>query len=371
MLMPLLSFSRSLALLGWVALFLLLPSTPHATPPSAGEIKENTNYVLFGRYARFEPSAVAAFHGTPYLVVLNDKIDHSESPFSVYELKKGKTPEAPSALIERARIWPRINGKKVKLAKLEGITPSRKTPGVFYAITAFDRPVPKYRVLLRFRLAIEEGKKGKKNKKKPKKSFVFKDIKAITIADPTAFIEKNKQKKWSKIEAIALTPDEDALLLGVRAVGKSFKAPEFRVLILRYALKNTKQAPKIVVDLETKPFVGRSEGIAAMAYVPSTKQYLLVTSYEDDSQSRPVDQIGAHIWFLPSDLNALNQASTWQKAARLRLKHKAEGIADLGDGRYLVVYDDDADRKAGTQAREGYLPLRQNEAVFSIHNLPR
>jgi hypothetical protein len=362
--MPSLLFSRFLALSGQIVL-LLLPSTLYATPPTKGEIKDNAPYLLFGRYARFEPSAVAAFHGTPYLIVLNDKEDYKESPFSIYEMKKGASSKIPPSLIERARIWPRINGKKIKIAKLEGITPSRKTPGVFYAITAFDRPVPKYRVLLRFRLAIKE------RKKKKKASFSFKDITLLSIADPTAFIEKTKQKKWSKIEALALTPDEDALLLGVRAVGSSFKAPEYRVLILRYSLNHLQQTPQIVVDLETKPLLGRSEGIAAMAYIPSTKQYLVVTSYEDDNQARPIDQIGAHIWFLPGDLSFLGHASAWYKAARLRLKHKAEGIADLGDGRFLVVYDDDADRKAGTKLRDGYLPLRQNEAVFSIHTLPR
>ncbi len=315
-------------------------------------------YRTFGRYNRFEPSAVALWPGTSYVVVLNDRSKWT-SPISVFKLsKKGRLKEIARPVVV-------IKGKPLDISKFEGITASQKTPGVFYATTAFDRPVPSFRIMVRFELqAKAKGKKGKKV------SIKMKSARVIKLRDPAGVIKGKYKMPWYKIEALALTPEEDALVVGVRAYGKSYKKPQFRVLLLRYALNRVDRDPVVLAHIDLKGLLGREEGIAALEYLPERKQYLLVTSYENDDASPPTAQVGGHLWLVSTDLAALNRVETWKKAWRQKVSHKPEGVTPLAGGKILVVYDDDNDRKAKGKDKPGTFPMQANEAAYSILTLP-
>lgn len=320
-------------------------------------------YVTFGRYDRFEPSAVALWPGTRYVVVLNDRFKWV-SPFSVFKMtKKGK-------LKEVARPVPMIKGKPVLVSKLEGMTASQKKPGLFYAITSHDRPVPAFRQLLRFQLTEKSKKKKKKKGKKKKAKIKMTKFKVLKFRDPGAFLKAKFKMPWYKIEALALTPAEDALIVGVRTYGESYKKPLFRVILLRYDLKRLKKDPTLLAHIDLTSLVGRSEGISALEYLPERKQYLLVTSYENDDASPPVAQVGGHLWLVSTDLTTLNNMDTWKKAWRQKVTHKPEGVTPIGGNKILVVYDDDNDRKAKGKPGPGVFPMNSNEAAFSIVHLP-
>jgi hypothetical protein len=315
-------------------------------------------YKTFGRYNRFEPSAVALWPGTSYVVVLNDRSKWT-SPISVFKMgKKG-------GLKEIARPIVMIKGKALDISKFEGITASQKKPGVFYATTAFDRPVPSFRIVVRFELqAKSKGKKGKKV------SIKMKSAKVMKFRDPSGVIKAKYKMPWYKIEALALTPEEDALIVGVRTYGKSYKKPQFRVLLLRYDLKRVNKDPSVLAHFDLKGLLGREEGISALEYLPERKQYLLVTSYENDDASPPTAQVGGHLWLVSTDLTTLNQEETWKKAWRQKVTHKPEGVTPLGGGKILVVYDDDNDRKSKGKDKPGTFPMQANEAAYSIITLP-
>jgi hypothetical protein len=247
----------------------------------------------------------------------------------------------------------------VEAEKLEGVTASRRTRGVFYGTTSFDRPGGGTNRLVKITL----DRQGR---------LVSQEV--LPLYHPGEAVKKQLGLPWSKVEALALTPEEDRLLLGVRAVGPDFRSPQFRVTILSYKLDALTEEPELVVNVDLSPdtLLGRPEGISSLEYVESLGSYLLLTSFEDPRDVPPIEQTGGHLWVVPSDLAAVSAPEAWRDLPRLELGRKPEGVAAASkDGsKALVVFDDDDDRKSAT-GEGGKFKLAPNQAVFSIVDVPR
>jgi len=125
---------------------------------------QDEEYIIFGKYKKFEPSGIARIPNSNDYIIINDK----KSSLSIFELTK------EGRLDEKMEIDLIQDSKKIKLKKLEGITASLKDPGTFYAITAFDRKEEKYRKLVRFSLEESNKKEDQENE----------NAKVFTIYDP-------------------------------------------------------------------------------------------------------------------------------------------------------------------------------------------
>lgn len=316
--------------------------------PTPEAHRESSQYVVFDRRPKFEPSAVARMGDSDRFLVMNDK---AEMPaVSVYQLSylPGSVPQLREVL-----------SFAVAAEKLEGVTASRRTPGVFYGTTSFDRPGGGTNRLVRITLDQQGRPAGQE---------------VLPLYHPGEAIKKQLGLPWSKVEALALTPEEDRLLLGVRAVGPDFKNPRFRVTILSYKLDALTEEPELVVDIDLSPeaLLGRPEGISSLEYVEGLGSYLLLTSFEDPRDCPAIEQTGGHLWVIPSDLAAVSTPEAWRDLPRLEFDRKAEGVAAASQNglKALIVFDDDADRKSAT-GEQGKFRLAPNQAVFSIVDVPR
>ncbi len=316
--------------------------------PAPEASRESSEYVVFDRRPRFEPSAVAKIGDSGRFLVMSDKADMPA--VSVYQL--GFLPNSAPQLRE-------VHSFTVEAKKLEGVTASRRTRGVFYGTTSFDRPGGGTNRLVRITLD-EQGR------------LVSQE--ALPLYHPGEAIRKQLGLPWSKVEALALSPEEDRLLLGVRAVGADFKNPQFRVTILSYKLDALTEEPELVLSIDLSPdtLLGRPEGISSLEYVEGLGSYLLLTSFEDPRDVPPIEQTGAHLWVLPRDLATLSTPEAWRDLPRLELGRKAEGVAAASRNglKALIVFDDDDDRKSAT-GEGGKFKLAPNQAVFSIVDVPR
>lgn len=326
----------------------LFASSRPASQPSV-------RYSTFGRYIAFEPSAITRIGKEPFFLVADDKSEIDQS-FSIFELTEEKELE------EVHRFGLRLGGKEGQIRKLEATTSSYKKPGVFYAITAFDRPQAAYNRLLRFQITTHRDKRGLR-------AWKAEAVEQLPLFSPTLWIAKNLNFPWSKVEAISLSPDESSLILGVRAIGVHYTKPIYRVLLLRYALSDLQRPPLLLAHVDLQGVIGHSEGISALRYVPLRDQYLLTTSYEDDSRSPETAQVSGHLWIVGRDLSALASIEAWRNLPKIHLLHKPEGIEALGQSKAIVVYDDDGARKS-RQGHKGKFHLAPNEASFSILPLP-
>ena len=247
----------------------------------------------------------------------------------------------------------------VEAEKLEGVAASARVPGVFYATTSFDRPGEGTNRLVKITLDQQGQLAGQE---------------VLPLYHPGEAIKKQLELPWSKVEALALSPEEDRLLFGVRAMGPDFMDPAFRVAILSYRLDALTEEPELVLNIDLSPdtLLGRPEGISSLEYVESLKSYLLLTSFEDPRDIPAIEQTGAHLWVIPGDLAALSAPVAWRDLPRRELHRKAEGVAAVSrDGlKALIVFDDDAARKSDT-GEQGMFKLAPNEAVFSVVDVPR
>ncbi|MBW2738938.1 MAG: hypothetical protein JRE64_08830 [Deltaproteobacteria bacterium] len=304
-------------------------------------------YTTFGKYPRFEPSGIARIGNTRHFLVVNDKKEGGS--FSIFELTRN------DMLIEVDQFELRIGKSIVDLSKLEAITASNKQPGTFYAITAFDRYASKsweYRKLVRFRLD---------DSRQPV------ECEELKLYDPGKKIASHLNYKWSKVEAMALSPDETSLLIGIRAIGESYKLPLYKVIILKYDLKDLLQGPEVIVNVDLNEYLKRPEGISSLEFSHKLNSFLLLTSFEDESRYPPISQVGGHLWIAPRDLSQLNKIDRWKSLERTTFSHKPEGVDMLSSREAIVVFDDDGDRKS-TTGEKGKFKLGANEAVFSIVN---
>lgn len=351
-----------------------LGSLVFTVPRSAESADEE--YSTFESYKLFEPSGIARIPNTDDYIVIDDKDPY----LFIFKLQDKKLHQISNPPIKLKYKYKDENGKKtevkVKVKKLEGITASLKNPGTFYAITAFDRDNEKYRKLVRFSL--------KKNKdEKNEESYIIENIKELKISNPhKAIIDKDGPIPWLKVEGLALTPDEKHLLVGVRAIGEDFDNPEYRVIILKYKIKELNKLPEILVNVDLKDAenlqkilgMPEGEGISSLEYDPNSGKYIVLTSYEDkDGKSK--EHVSGHLWLVPEDFEGLNDAANWEQYKKMpSFSHKPEGVSLTSKpGKAIIVFDDDNDRKCiddnngkCIKVCEGKFNYKPNEGVFKI-----
>lgn len=307
--------------------------------------QKGEDYQVFGRKMIFEPSGIARTPEKNTFLVVNDKDD--EPPVVIFRLEGGKMTEAGVIDLKKAGI---------KTKKFEGITASKKSPGIFYAITSFTKEKGKNKKLIRIEL---------------NKDLSLKDAREMGLYDPELLVKQKFSRDWLAIEAITLTPDERSLLIGIRSMGESSKKKDFGVTILQYDIAQMSKEPKIIVNIDISSIVGRPEGISDMSFVPELGKYLVLTSYEnmsDGAAGENAASVGGHLWFAPEDLAALNKPETWKKLESITLKYKSEGAEYAGDNKVIIVFDEDQSRKSMTDPSK--IKLQINQDYFLITNVP-
>lgn len=308
------------------------------------------SYTTFGRYRKFEPSGVSRIGKTSYFIVINDK--NKTPPFSLFELTE------QGRLLEIAQFEIRTQDKQIDVFKLEAITASRKNSGTFYAITAFDRDESKFpgsRKLILFKLDNTHN---------------LIDFEELKLYDPGKMVSMELKREWSKVEALALSPEEEYLFIGVRAIGESYKSSSYKVIILKYTLNDLNKKPEILVNVDLQDYLQRSEGISSLEFSHELNKFLLLTSFEDNTEPILKDQVGGHLWIVPRELSRLNSLVQWKTFKRIAFIHKPEGVEALSARKAIVVFDDDDDRKS-IEGVGGKFRLASNEAVFSVVDLSR
>lgn len=300
-----------------------------------------------GKYRKFEPSGVSKIGKTNSFIIINDK--NEEPPFSIFQWT------GEGQLKEVSQFALKTKDRQVDVFKLEAITASRKDPGTFYVITSFDRNEPGYRKLIRFKLD---------------KTNELINFEELNLYDPRKIITLKLKKEWSAIEALALSPEEEYLFIGVRAIGENYETPSYKVIILKYAINDLDKEPEILVSVDLQGYLGRPEGISSLEYSSELNKFLLLTSFEvgDDITTIKKDQVGGHLWIVPEELSKLNSLDQWKEFKRLTFTHKPEGVEVLSASKAIVVFDDDNDRKSIT-GDESKFKLAPNEAVFCTTNL--
>jgi hypothetical protein len=289
-------------------------------------------------YARFtgrtfEPSAAAFDPASGRVLVLSD---HDTTLYR-YEL----SPAGLAAPAEE-RHDPLRLPEGMQAAKFEGMT--RLPSGAFLAVTAFDRPDPRYRRLLRFSYAP-----GAPAEATPV---------AVNDGALTAAIQAASGLPWFKVEGLAVDRTGTKVLFGVRNVGESYHAPIDVALVVRCPLEGDRVGlPEEVIRLSTAEALdGQAEGLSDLQLDAGGDGFLVLTSHEgvDD---RPEGHSG-HLFRVPAGV-LLGTAGPMPVplGAPLRgFRAKPEGLAVEPSGVLIVVFDDDRDWKhlfAGYEQSDG------------------
>jgi hypothetical protein len=182
-----------------------IPAVSPAPTPSA--VLPAPPYPRFAGVT-FEPSAAAFDPASGRVLVLSD---HDTTLYR-YELGSAGLVLPPGEHHDPLRL-----PKGLEAAKFEGLT--RLPSGEFLAVTAFDRPDPAFRRLLRFTYAP-----GAPAEAVP---LAVNDV-ALATAVRTA-----SGLPWFKIEALAVDRSGTRVFFGVRNVGETYKAPRDVVLVVR------------------------------------------------------------------------------------------------------------------------------------------
>lgn len=306
-----------------IALILVIPFTVVAQEQG---IDPNQYLILNGPIqedSSFEPSGVAWDRLTRRYIIFNDKDD--EPPIYIYGYDE-KSEELK--LIENLSIQQNNSGT-IEVKKIEDASASLDREGVVYAVTSCDRDDKPYNVLIRISL----NQAGKS---------VFEEMPSFREA-----IKKLKELldvSYIKIEALALSPVDKYLYFGVREIGDSYKYPKRVVMIWRLEFKKMSKRPKKIFEMNTQGILGRGEGISSLEYDPVRKRYLMLTSFEKEGNSK--DDVGSHLWAIDREYLEQEHGKIFKKAELLSsFSHKAEGVSIDGQGRILVIFDDDSYRK--------------------------
>jgi hypothetical protein len=264
-------------------------------------------------------------------LVANDK--HDAPVFSVFDVGAAR----PRATFDVG----------VPLRKVEDLTASRRHPGRIYAIGSFEGRRPADERLVR--LSVH-----------PTGALAF--ALPVEVHDPKAFLAARDGRAYAKVEALALSPDEKALVMGVRAAGPDAATARKGVTLLAYDAKRPEDAPRLLADVDLAPLLGRPEGISALEWAPRLGAWLLTTSFEGQGEGR--EDVGGHLWVVRGPLERLGQPGAWAELPRVPFAHKPEGVTELSDGRVLVAFDDDDERKDPNDPSK--LPLERPEAAYAI-----
>jgi hypothetical protein len=225
----------------------------------------------------FEPSAAAFDPATGRVLVFSAK----DTTLYRYELTA-----AGLVLPPGERHYPLRLPKGLHAAKLEGLT--RLPSGAFLAVTAFDRPYPSFRRLLRF------------------SNVPAAPVDAMPVAlDDAALgaaVRAASGQPWFKIEALAVDRTATHLFFGVRNVGESEVAPRDVVLVVRCAFSEDGVGlPEAVIPFSTAEALhGLAEGLSDLQLDADGDSFLLLTSHEGTEKTR--DAHSGHLFRVPASL---------------------------------------------------------------------
>jgi len=288
----------------------------------------------------FEPSAAAFDPATGRVLVLSD---HDTNLYR-YELGAAGLVLPPGE--HHDALW---LPEGVHAAKLEGLT--RLPSGAFLAVTAFDRPDPRFRRLLRFSYAPAA----------PAEAVPL----AVDDAALSAAIRTASGRPWFKIEALAADRTGTKILFGVRSVGESYEAPEDVALVVRCPLAEDRVGPpEAVIRLSTAEALGGlAEGLSDLQLDASGDSFLALTSHEG-TENTPEGHSG-HLFRVPVGvLLGATRPAPFPLASPLRgFRAKAEGLAVEPQGALVVVFDDERDWK---HLFAGY---EQSDGLFTVIDL--
>lgn len=278
---------------------------------------------------RFEASGLARIGGTELLLVVNDKGKRDPAD------RLALLGEEAGALTVKGRLAPPAGQGGVPPRGYEDAAASLAEPGVVYAVTSFgasDKPEKRNLQRLVF------GPRGQ--------LVASADV---PIADPEA---APVGYPYLNVEALALSPEEETLYLGARCWGPRKSERVFGVLILGYERARPERQPTRLAQVDLAPLLGRPEGLAGMEYAPALDGYLVITSFESETQ------LGGHLWLAPEDVESLADPRIWSTLPRIALPNKPEGVALDPEGRILVVFDPDKERKKASG-------LAPNQALYA------
>jgi hypothetical protein len=307
-----------------------IPAVSPAPTPSA--VLPAPPYPRFAGVT-FEPSAAAFDPASGRVLVLSD---HDTTLYR-YELGSAGLVLPPGEHHDPLRL-----PKGLEAAKFEGLT--RLPSGEFLAVTAFDRPDPAFRRLLRFTYAP-----GAPAEAVP---LAVNDV-ALATAVRTA-----SGLPWFKIEALAVDRSGTRVFFGVRNVGETYKAPRDVVLVVRCPLADDRVGPpEAVIRLSTAEALdGMTEGLSDLQLDAEGDSFLLLTSHEGTG-NRPEDHSG-HLFRVPAGvlLGAARPVPVPLSPSLRGWRAKPEGLAVAPSGAVVVVFDDDREWKhlfAGYEQTDG------------------
>jgi hypothetical protein len=286
----------------------------------------------------FEPSAAAFDPASRRVLVLSDK----DSTLYRYEITAAGLVLPPGERHDPLRL-----PEGMQAAKFEGLT--RRPSGDFLAVTAFDRPDPRYHRLLRFSFAPDG----------------LADAVPLALDGDAlaAAVRAASGLPWFKIEALAVDRTGEKVLFGVRNVGESYEAPRDVVLLVRCPLAGDRVGlPEAVIRLSTAAALGGvEEGLSDLQLDAGGDSFLLLTSHEATTGNDPEGHAG-HLFRVPAAVFLGTPApGVLPLSAPLRgWRAKPEGLAVLPKGALVVVFDDDREWKhlfAGYEQSEGLFTL--------------
>ncbi|MBI2900968.1 MAG: hypothetical protein HYY17_12350 [Planctomycetes bacterium] len=278
----------------------------------------------------FEPSAAAYDPATERLLVLNDV----DSIVYRYAIRDDRL-VLPEGEFHRALRYP-DEGLGMKFESL-----TRMPDGSFLAATAFDRPDPNFRRVVRFSFrragpieaapipVDEEALRAR--------------VRAVTSG------------AWFKIEGVAVDAAGTSVLFGVRQAGPDYRNPRPLVLLLRCPFSEGRiGAPEAAFLLSTRETLGREEGLSDLQRDPRDGSWLILTSHEAGGRHE------GHLFRLPAGaFEGPGPAPSLGRPLRA-FRAKPEGLAILPTGALVVVFDDDKEPK---KRFSGY---EQSEGLFEI-----
>ncbi len=306
----------------------LVPPSPSALAPPP-----------YPRFAgqTFEPSAAAFDPATGRVLVLSD---HDTTVYH-YELSA-----AGLALPRGEHHDPLRLPETVQAAKFEGLT--RLPSGAFLAVTAFDRPDPSYRRLLRFSYAP----------KAPAEAVPV----AVNDGALVAAVRAASGLPWFKIEAVAVDRTGTKAFFGIRNVGVSYETPEDVVLVVRCPLADDRVGPpEAVIWFSTAEALGgQAEGLSDLQLDASGDTFLVLTSHEG-KENTPEGHSG-HLFRVPAEvlLGAAPPVPVPLGAPLRGFQAKPEGLAVEPSGALVVVFDDDREWK------HLFVGYEQSDGLFTV-----
>ncbi|MRS02674.1 hypothetical protein EG832_05545 [bacterium] len=317
-----------------------------------------SNYKMFqlgDAQNHFEPSSVGLFSDRRHVIVSNDK--GGDSPLSIFSVKDGLL--VKPFVLDTGHSKDSAGGI-LGIRKIESLNVSRVDKADIVTLSGtFESNIVGSKRIVQFGLEWTADNHPR-----------IANVHLLELAsDPCALLFKDsKEKGGCIIEGIATNDPEKELVLGVRykMVGDQ-KIP--RLGLIRLTRNRNTWVPNLILD-ESMPGKFYGYGLSDLTFLPDGRLAVL-SSFESEEMGMgiPVTQTRGALWILSKDV--LTKGGT-DKVAQLKpsmlFAHKPEGIVNLENGNWLVVYDDDAKRK-DKQNSPNTFPLSFNQSVYSIVRL--